>query len=72
MAAISAGDPRDAELLLGPRSNGSDAHGTASFRFRPVNCATDRQHMSDSLISLCEAYSWPRVIKLLREGGRGG
>ena len=23
---------------------------------------------SDSLISLCEAYSWPRVIKLLREG----
>ena len=22
----------------------------------------------DSLISLCEAYSWPRVIKLLREG----
>ena len=24
--------------------------------------------MSDSLISLCEAYSWPRVIKLLREG----
>ena len=51
MAAISPGDPRDAELLLGPRSNGSDAHGTASFRFRPVNCATDRQHMSDSLIS---------------------
>ena len=24
--------------------------------------------MSDSLITLCEAYSWPRVIKLLREG----
>ena len=25
--------------------------------------------MSDSLISLCEAYSWPRVIKLLRDAG---